>query len=166
LLPTVNFCCLPRSACKNQYANCCFLLKNCCLARVSLGVEAAPPYRPPHVRVAANATHGREARATAAKREKAAGENPAVENQHVPIWEPAHARRLVFNGYHMGTKVPIQLPFWGGVSPLQPARSAVFPPAPPLPPGNRPIPPATATPERPAAATQDAGACLRRRSTG
>ena len=70
---------------------------------------------------------GREARATAAKREKA-GENPAVENQQVPIWEPANARRPVFNGYHMGTKVPIQLPFWGGVSPLQPARSAVFSP--------------------------------------
>ena len=42
---------------------------------------------------------------------------------------------------HMGTKVPIQLPFWGGVSPLQPARSAAFSPPPPLPPGNRPIPP-------------------------
>src|SRR5208337_4148898 len=87
-----------------------------------------PPYRPPHVRVAANATHGREARATAAKREMAAGKNPTVENQQVPIWEPASARRPVFNGYHMGTKVPIQLPFWGGVSPLQPARSAVFSP--------------------------------------
>ncbi len=93
------------------------------------------------MRVAANATHGREARATAAKREKAAGENPAVENQQVPIWEPANARRPVFNGYHMGTKVPLQLPLWGGVSPLQPARSAAFSPPPPLPPGNRPIPP-------------------------
>src|ERR1700722_17346300 len=31
---------------------------------------------------------------------------------------------LFSDGSHMGTKVPIQLPFWGGVSPLQPARSA------------------------------------------
>ncbi len=35
LLSPVNFCCPPRFACKNQYANCCFLLKNCCPARVS-----------------------------------------------------------------------------------------------------------------------------------
>ena len=33
---------------------------------------------------------------------------------------------LFSDGSHMGTKVPIQLPFWGGVSPLQPMRSIVF----------------------------------------
>jgi hypothetical protein len=36
-------------------------------------------------------------------------------------------RSVVFStGSHMGTKVPIQLPFWGGVSFLQPMRSIVL----------------------------------------
>ncbi len=33
---------------------------------------------------------------------------------------------LFSDGSHMGTKVPIQHPFWGGVSPLLPMRSIVF----------------------------------------
>jgi len=37
-----------------------------------------------------------------------------------------NAKRPVFSGYHMGTKVPIQQPFWGGVSLLQPMRSIVL----------------------------------------
>ena len=75
-----------------------------------------------------------------------------ADSRRVPIWEPRIARRLVFNGYHMGTKVPIQLPFWGGVSPLQPARSAVFPPRLRYRPVTDRFHPTTATPERPAAA--------------
>jgi hypothetical protein len=55
------------------------------------------------------------------------------------LWEPANARGPVFRWFSYGTKVPIQLPFWGGVSPLQPMRSIVFFFEPCIPPGNSAI---------------------------
>lgn len=52
-------------------------------------------------------------------------------SDEVSIWEPERRRPRGFSGYRRGTAVPLQYPFRGGVSPLQPARSAVFvlPPA-------------------------------------
>ena len=48
-----------------------------------------------------------------------------VAHRTVPTWEPALG--VVFSdGSHIGTAVSMQHAFWGGVSFLQPARSAVF----------------------------------------
>jgi hypothetical protein len=43
-----------------------------------------------------------------------------------PVWNRGWGEGLFSDVSLMGTRVPIQLPFWGGVSYLQPMRSIVF----------------------------------------